>query len=136
MVIGGRKDKIYEIHSFPIHYSNENDKSTLGTVIEANIASNNLKILKKDPGGRRGAACIKINKDKILIHGGETFESHFRNPVDDMLILDLQTFKWFIGGETGVQLQCHSICNLEGRYIIHGGLTVNNQTNNFTYEIH
>ena len=134
MIIGGRKDKVYEIHYFPIQHSNENE-CMLGTTIEKTFETGNLKLLKKDPGGRRGAACVKINKNIILIHGGETFESHFKNPVDDILLLNLQTLKWFIVCQTGIQLQCHSICNLEGRFIIHGGLSANNQTNNLTYEI-
>ena len=135
MVIGGRKDKVFEIHSFNINYSDKDEKSTIGTIIEANIDSNNCKALKKDPGGRRGAACIKISKSLCLIHGGETFESHFRNPVDDILVFNVTTFKWYSVGETGIQLQNHTICNIEGRFVIHGGLSVNNQTNNLTYEI-
>ena len=135
MIIGGRKDKIYEIHSFPINYSEEYDRSILGSVIETQIELNIIKALKKNPGGRRNAACIKVNKNNILIFGGETFESNFKNPIDDILILDFQSAKWFIAGKTGVQLQYHSICNLGGRYLVHGGLTVNNRTNNFTYEI-
>lgn len=137
LIIGGRKDKVFELHSCSLNAS-ENINSSLGSLIDASIESNNsnvCKLLKKEPQGRRFAVCIKLTKTTCLLHGGETFDSHFRNPVDDILILHMPTFKWYSLGETGVHLQAHTICNLEGRFIVHGGLTSGNHVSNMTYEL-
>lgn len=142
ILIGGRKDKLVEIHSFPVAtVISFNDRShtcfEISSRIEADMAAaqNHVKSLKKEPGGRRGAACIQLSESVCVLHGGETFDSNFREPCGDLLVLNLTSFKWYSLGSTGVNLQNHSIGNLNGRILVHGGLTNNNQINNTTYEL-
>jgi hypothetical protein len=134
MIIGGRKDKVIEIHnSFSLKVESAAKMSAKIKLADDTLART---MLKKDPGGRRFAICTQINDTVCLIHGGETFDSHFREPVGDALLLDTTTLKWFNLGYTGVQLQNHTVCLIDGTHlIVHGGLGVKNKTNNITYEI-
>jgi len=68
-----------------------------------------------------------------LIHGGESFDSHF--PQSDLLLLHIPTMRWFSLGGTGVNLQNHSCVNLNEKIIMHGGLGLKNSVSGMTYEL-
>ena len=126
MVIGGRKDKVVEIHSFPTDFKTLNKSPKISTYLEPLLKE--LKSLKNIPGGRRFAAAAQIG-DFCLVHAGETFDSHFRVPQQDILLLQLSTMKWFSLGDIGINLQNHTISNLNGSLIVHGGLGLKNKIN-------
>ena len=136
MIIGGRKDKVIEIHSFSTHGAVSPLLEKLSLYLESLISDKNseLKNLKSAPGGRRFFVAAKIG-DFCLIHAGETFDSHFRDPQQDLLLLQLSSMRWFNLGSTGVHLQNHTCVNLSDRFIIHGGLGLKNSINQNTYEL-
>jgi len=136
MIIGGRKDRMIEIHSFPTIEKPSLVKQNLESYLESLILDKNseLKSLKNDPGGRRFFAAIKMG-DLCLIHAGETFDSHFRDPQHDLLLLHMPSMKWYNLGGTGVSLQNHSCVKLCDKVIIHGGLGLKNSVNDITYEL-
>ncbi len=133
LLIGGRKDKIIEIHSFPTAENSflKNEKISNYLV---SIISDKQTELKNTPSGRRFAAAVKID-DFCLIHAGETFDSHFREPRKDLLLLNLSSLKFYNLGDLGVNLQNHTICDLNNRYVIHGGSSLKNKMNQITYEL-
>ena len=133
LLIGGRKDKVIEIHSFPTDEKSILKNEKLSSYLRA-IISDKQTELKNAPGGRRFAAAVRID-DFCLIHAGETFDSHFREPQKDLLLLHLSSLKFYSLGDLGVNLQDHIICNLNNRYIIHGGLGSKCKTNEITYEL-
>ncbi len=136
MVIGGRKDRVIEIHSFP---TSENPsfatKESLSPFFESIISDKNsgVKILK-NASGRRFFVAVNLG-DFCLIHAGETFDSHFREPQHDLLLLHIPTMRWFNMGGTGVNLQNHSCVCLNDRILIHGGIGLKNSVNDITYEL-
>lgn len=132
IVIGGRKDKVTEIHKFQT-----NDvvvhENLIWKELNSFVLDKNLEF-KKSPGGRRFSAIIKIG-DFCLIHAGETFDSHFRAPQQDLIILQLSTMKWYNMGDCGISIQNHTISCVNKRLIIVGGLVLNNKINEKTYEL-
>lgn len=136
IVIGGRKDRIIEVHSFPTDEKKNNSTDKISSYLSSIISDKNsdCKSLKNSPGGRRFSAGIKIG-DFCLLHAGETFDSHFREPQQDLLLLQLSTLKWFNLGDTGVNLQNHTISNLNNRFIVNAGLSLKGKTNEITYEL-
>lgn len=99
------------MHSFPTDFKTLNKSPKISTYLESLLKD--FKSLKNIPSGIRFAAAAQI---------GEIFDSYFRVPQQDILLLQLSKMKWFSLGDIGINLQNHTISNLNGSLIVHGGL--------------
>lgn len=136
LVYGGRKDKDLENHRLsPFEYNSRLKNIKIENFFINVLNSKEGVLCKKPPGGRRFSIACKLD-DFLLIHGGETFDSNFREPVGDFLAYHFPSQNWYSFVTTDlIGLQNHSISILEDRLIIHGGIGAKNLVNSITYEV-
>jgi hypothetical protein len=136
LIYGGRKDKVLEDHKLtPFDYNSQVNDANIMQFFDKILNKQEGVFCKKQPCGRRFSVAIKLG-DFLLIHGGETFDLNFREPVGDFLVYHFSSQNWYsLATQVQIGLQNHSINILNNRLVIHGGIGAKNSINNVTYEI-
>ncbi|KAJ8322028.1 hypothetical protein KUTeg_000499 [Tegillarca granosa] len=118
IVVGGRNDKLLEIHG---GYKSGLSQPVTVTSKFADVAQK-LKPVSKMPGGRKNHIAIE-GPGAILIHGGETFDGRSKEPVGEMYILTQKpTISMVKVGISTVGRAAHVYCITPDKILIHGGL--------------
>ncbi len=115
-VIGGRDDKLVEIHS---GYKYGGPESTIMPKLISYAGT--LKALPKPPGGRKNHGTAS-GAGAIFVYGGDTFDGRCREPVGEMYLMKVKpTMTWYKLGVSPLGRTGHSV-SVSGDYIVmHGG---------------
>lgn len=129
LVVGGRDDKLFEVHKIPPAFSQTSH------ILGLNDLASSLPVISKLPGGRKNHSALAAD-NLILVYGGETFDGRSKEPVSDIYIIDIQnSYSWKHLGKTGIGRAGH-ICVLHNNaVIIHGGVGEGNKVSNFTLKL-
>ena len=115
-IIGGRDDRLVEIHS-----GFSSPQRTGGITSKFTEISKLLKPLTKGPNGRKNHVAIP-GTGALLLHGGETFDGRSREPVGELLLMVTKPhLSWYRLGNSCVSRANHVWCTDGERVIFHGG---------------